>query len=500
MAPLPRPTPAAGYTLAVAAVALCAIARGLLMPWTGGESPVLLFTVAVLVAGSYGGLGPGVLATVLSVAVAGIFQPVPVPSMVLFLLVGLSVTALCSRLRHAARVLEQAQAERQALLEREQTLRAEAEGASRLKDDFLATLSHELRTPLNAILGWTGILRRQPGDAELRRGLDVIERSVRLQTEIVDDLLDMSRIVSGNLQVERLPVNALALLRGAVESAAPPAAEKGVSLDLAAELAPGDCIPGDAWRLQQVVDNLLGNAVKFTPSGGRVTLLARTEGERVVVQVQDTGCGIAPDFLPHVFDRFRQADSRSTRRHGGLGLGLALVRHLVELHDGRIAAQSPGVGRGATFTVTLPRQAGSPLPEACVGAAAAGADVAGLRVLVVDDEADAREVVARLLEGCGATVVTASSAAGALQALRGGAFDVLLSDLGMPDQDGYDLIRAVRALPDAEGGAVPAAAFTAFTTDEDRDRALEAGFQYHLAKPVDAAELLAVTAGLGGRS
>ncbi|RCW76296.1 hybrid sensor histidine kinase/response regulator [Pseudorhodoferax soli] len=381
-------------------------------------------------------------------------------------------------------------------------LYADVQRASALKDEFLATLSHELRTPLSAILGWVHILRRRHPDAagDLAKGIAVIERNARAQSQLVDDLLDMSRIVSGKLQLDLQPVAPLGCIEAAIETVRPAAEAAGVRIET--RLDPGlGMVSADAVRLQQVVWNLVANAVKFTPRGGVVTVQLAAEGEALRIVVQDTGIGIAPGFLPHIFDRFRQADGSITRRFGGLGLGLAIVRQLVELHGGSVQASSAGEGQGSCFAVRLPLQAAglvsalpafAPLPPAST-------ELAGLCVLVVDDEADARELLQRMLADAGAQVLVVDSAEAVLQAIARERPQVLVSDIGMPLVDGYELLRRVRALGPAQGGDLPAIALTAFARAEDRVRALKAGFRAHVAKPVEPAELVATIASAAGR-
>jgi signal transduction histidine kinase/ActR/RegA family two-component response regulator len=387
--------------------------------------------------------------------------------------------------------------------------RERAEAASRAKDEFLATLSHELRTPLTAILGYTGLLRMgglAPERAE--RALDVIERNARAQAQLVNDLLDVSRIVAGKLALAPRPVRLHALVEAALDAARPAAEAKGLALHVALDPL-ADAAHGDPDRLQQVVWNLLSNAVKFTPPGGRVSVevahVPGPDGGLAELVVSDTGEGIAPDFLPHVFERFRQADGSSTRTHGGLGLGLAIVRHLVELHGGSVRAHSAGAGRGSTFTVQLPlrRAAARPAaewagPEAGAQRARARGGLEGLSVLLVEDEADAREALGAVLERGGARVTLAAGAQEARVLLgRGQPFDALVSDIGMPGEDGYALIRQVRAGPHAH---LPAVALTAFARAEDRTRALREGFTLHIAKPVEPLELVAAVASVCGRA
>jgi signal transduction histidine kinase/two-component SAPR family response regulator len=390
----------------------------------------------------------------------------------------------------------------------ENVLFAEAREANRIKDEFLATLSHELRTPLTAILGWAQLLRTEAlPQEEVANGLEIIERNVLVQTKLIEDLLDVSRIITGKLQLKREPVDLVTVIQAAVDVVRPAAEARQVQIETAIHLAMTR-IYGDPDRLQQVLWNLLNNAIKFTPVGGRVVIRLEGLSGRVQIQVSDTGDGIAPEFLPYVFDRFRQADSTSTRSHSGLGIGLAIVRHVVELHGGSVRAESAGRGQGATFvfdlpigtpTVSLPGapQSGGPAQAASAGAAAV--DLAGVRVLVVDDEADARTVLGIVLRRYRAEVRLVSSASEALAAIEEFRPDVLLSDIGMPGQDGYELIRQIRSRTASEGGQVPAIALTAFARSEDRARALAAGFQMHVSKPVVPHELLDIVARLVGR-
>ncbi|MBM7118110.1 PAS domain-containing protein [Archangium primigenium] len=392
------------------------------------------------------------------------------------------------------------EAERVALLEREQAARTEAETANRLKDDFIATVSHELRTPLTAILGWVQILRSGQLPEERRlRALETVERNAHVQSQLVEDLLDISRIMSGKLVLEMERVELSAVVEAAVESIRPTAVAKDIRLHPAIDAL--SSVMGDSTRLQQIVWNLLSNAVKFTPKGGEVQILVMARGSSVEVVVSDTGKGIPADFLPHVFERFRQAEGSVARKYGGLGLGLSIVKHLVELHGGTIAVASEGEGRGATFTVRLPMVAARrpervPAPPLEIAQQQEGLDcpteLNGLRLLLVDDEADTREYLRMVLERCHAQVETASSAAEGMELLLRTRPHVLVSDIGMPGEDGYAFIRKVRALPASKGGRVPAVALTAYARAEDRTRALLAGFKAHVPKPIQRAELLAV--------
>ena len=385
------------------------------------------------------------------------------------------------------------------LLAGEQEARRQAEAASRLKDEFLAVVSHELRTPLTAILGWAQLLRAGArGAVDQARALEAIERNAAVQARLVGDLLDVSRIITGKLNLEACPIDLPAVVLAAVEAVRPAAQAKDIALDVAVDGSLGG-FEGDAARLQQVCGNLLTNAVKFTPRSGHVAVRLAERDGAAELAVSDTGQGIPASFLPHVFERFRQADTTSTRAHGGLGLGLALVRTLVELHGGTVRAASPGEGKGAVFTVTLPRRGAS--RACCLPATVAPAVpvLHGVRVLVVDDEPDARELIAAALESRGAEVHVAASVLDALDALEEAQPHVLLSDLGMPHEDGYSLIRRVRSLDPDRGGAIPAAALTAYAGPEISQRTRAAGFQVHLAKPVEPSRIAAVVADLAQR-
>ena len=381
----------------------------------------------------------------------------------------------------------------------------EARAANRAKDEFLATLSHELRTPLSAIVGWTHMLRTgQLDSGTAARAIETIDRNARVQTQLISDILDVSRIVSGKLHLEVRPLELASTIAAALDTVRPSADAKGVVLVSTLEPAAMP-VSGDPDRLQQVVWNLLANAIKFTPRGGRVELRLRRANTHAEVVVEDTGPGIPRTFLPHVFERFRQADGSSTRAHGGLGLGLAIVRHLVEAHGGTVRADNAAEGTGSVFTVRLPIMGHEPpmlaaAPEAPGLTLQRSQDLEGLRVLVVDDEADTRDMVCAILRSQGAQVEVASSAADALAALPDARPHILVSDVEMPGQDGYELIRKVRGPPAEAGGKVPAAALTAYARPEDRMRALMAGFQIHVPKPVQPAELVAVVASLAGRT
>ena len=398
------------------------------------------------------------------------------------------------------RELQELLAERDQILESERAARGQAERLSASKDEFLALLSHELRTPLNAILGWTEILRRASSThADLEKGLVVIERNVRAQTQLVDDLLDMSRIISGQMRFDVQPVMPYAFVQGAIESARPAADARGVRLKAILDPAAGP-VSADATRLQQVVWNLISNAIKFTPRGGQVHVTLELVNANIEICVADSGIGIQPDFLPHIFERFRQADTTTTRKYGGLGLGLSIVKQIVELHGGTVAANSDGEGQGAVFRVKLPlaisQLAEHPRSSQRLSVPWVNADLSNVKVLIVDDDPDSRDLVHRLLSDCGATVTAAASAAEALAATHNQRPDILISDIGMPEIDGYQLLRSLRTNSEIR---FPAIALTAFARPEDRTRALLAGYVAHVAKPVEAAELIATVAAVSGR-
>ena len=413
---------------------------------------------------------------------------------------------------------KQVEAEREELLAREQKARQDAETANRIKDEFLATLSHELRTPLTAIIGWARMIGdTRLGEEDRARGLEIIHRNARLQAQLVEDILDVSRIITGKLRLDVRPIELAEVIDGAIESVLPAVEAKGIRLQRVLDSRAG-LVSGDSSRLQQVIWNLLSNAIKFTPKGGRVQIRLERINSHIEVIISDSGAGINPDVLPHIFERFRQADQSSTRHYGGLGLGLAIVRHIVETHGGSVEADSPGEGQGATFTVKLPvlatRSAETKSrktdqrvhPTANVDGARSENvldcpdELEGLHVLVVDDDEDTRRLVKTVLESCNAKVTTAGSAVEALATLQSTCPDVLISDIGMPGEDGYSLIRKVRALPAEQGGQTPAAALTAFARVEDRLQVLRSGFQIHLPKPIEPVELIAVVANLAKRA
>jgi signal transduction histidine kinase/ActR/RegA family two-component response regulator len=412
----------------------------------------------------------------------------------------------------AQKVIRDAERRYRSLLDSERAARSQAERASRTKDEFLATLSHELRTPLNAVLGWTQVLRRSrdlPQDAV--NGLNIIERNARSQAQIIADLLDMSSIISGKVRLDVQRLDLAAIVKAAVETVKPAALAKAIRLQVVLDPRAGP-VRGDPNRLQQVFWNLLINAMKFTRKDGRVAVTLARVNSHLEVEISDNGEGIDPAFLPYVFDRFRQADASSARRHGGLGLGLSIVKQLVELHGGAISAKSAGRDLGATFRVSLPLMATSedalgtdvsrqhPKRSASISAfeEIEPSDLTGVRVLVVDDEPDARSLIQRLLQDCHAIVVTAGTAEEAVQMLLSNTPDVLVSDIGMPGEDGYTLIRRIRSLTQPSG-VIPAIALTAYARIEDRVKAIHAGFQLHLSKPVEPVELVAMVRSLARR-
>ena len=396
----------------------------------------------------------------------------------------------------ALAVAEQTVRERETLLERERAARAESDRLGALKDEFLATLSHELRTPLNVILGWAEILRARQDDDTVRKGIQVIERNARLQAQLIGDLLDMSRIVSGHVRLELQRIDPWPVVDAAVEAARPAAFAKRIEMSVHADHQ-GETVWADPARLQQVMWNLLSNATKFTPEGGHIAVSLSTQAGRLVAEVTDSGAGITSDFLPFVFERFHQADASTSRRHGGLGLGLAIAKQIVELHGGTIAAFSEGQGRGARFAVALPLAAPSQPPSPVQPAAhtpARSEDLSNIDVLVVDDEPDARSMLEHLLSSQGALVRTAQSAEEAIQRLTDRSPDALVIDIAMPVTDGLTLIRSIRSHPDR--GGIPAIALTAFARREDEERALREGFDLYLSKPVDTQVLAAAVARL----
>jgi len=401
---------------------------------------------------------------------------------------------------------KRAEAERTELLQRERAARAEAEKANRLKDEFLATLSHELRTPLNAVIGWSRMLSSGRLDRESsKHALEVIERNAWMQKQIIEDILDVSRVITGKLQLNRSPIDLVAVIDAALDAVRPAMEAKEIKIEtiIAANLR---TISGDADRLQQVVWNVLSNAAKFTPAGGSVEISVNQTETHVIIQVADSGPGIDPEFLPHVFERFRQGDGSTTRTHGGLGLGLAIVRHLVELHGGTIAVENRTPESGATFTIRLPLPSGELQAATLANADAAfrqspreQLSLEGLHILVVDDETDALDLITVELAQHGARVKGVTNAEEALLSLEQEKFDLLISDIGMPKIDGYELIRRLRKQEETKDTRLPAVALTAYARVQDRMQAIMAGFSTHVAKPVEANELITVVASLAGR-
>ena len=369
--------------------------------------------------------------------------------------------------------------------------------ADQMKVEFLSTLSHELRTPLSAITGWIQILKENPTAEELSQGIQVIERNVRAQAQLIEDLLDMSRIEAGKISLDLQRVDLPGIVLSAMETVRGAAEAKSIRLTHAFSSVEG-VVMGDRNRLQQVMWNLLTNSIKFTPRQGRVHVVVRRKQSQVEISVADSGQGIAPEFLAQVFDRFQQADASTTRRHGGLGLGLSIVKNLIELHGGTVQAASPGAGQGATFTILLPLLPAYHTSEKADDSSGSldleASNLTGIKVLVVDDEVDSVEVIGRVLQRCGASVQTANSMKEGLEAFASFAPHVVVSDIGMPEHDGYEFIAALRTLPG--GRIVPVVALTALARSEDRTRALRAGFQLHLAKPVNSGELVAVVQNL----
>lgn len=420
-------------------------------------------------------------------------------------------------------ITERKQAEEaRAQMIREQAARQEAEAANRMKDEFLATLSHELRTPLNSVLGWAGLLRtRKFDEATISRALETIERNAKLQAQMIEDILDVSRIIRGKLSITLRPIKLVPVIEAAIESVRPSGEAKDIEVSCTFD-PDVDRVLGDPVRLQQIIWNLLSNAIKFTPEGGKIEVRVVHNGSQAQIQVKDTGIGIDKEFLPHVFDRFRQADSTTTRSHGGLGLGLAIVSHLIDLHGGTVQADSEGEGKGSTFTVSLllhnPIEStnSSVQPEHNCGeqsqvprksdysfstpSVQTSNTLSGLRVLLVDDEPDVRELVTTVLEESGARAIAVESAAEVFKVLEQVQPDVLISDIGMPLEDGYGLIRQVREIEAERGGFLPAIALTAYVREEDFRQAIESGFQMHISKPIDPSQLVRVVAQLAGRT
>ena len=505
------------YGLALASFALIlGVSFGLqrILPFRVDLTSMII--IAMIASAWYLGLGPGLVLAIILELTLDYFSP---PSftfrsiviifnrMVLFS----SVVWFASWRRTAEKKLREQSEQLQAALASERAARTHAETADRLKDEFLATVSHELRTPLSVILGWSSMLNlSELGEETRRTALAVIERNAKAQAEIIGDILDVSRIVTGKLRIEARAIELEPIIRASLETLQLAASAKEIKIKLNLEPDAG-LVAGDPDRLRQIIWNIVANAIKFTPNGGEVEVGLRRVGSQVELTVGDNGIGISSDFLPHVFERFRQADSSRTRKHGGLGLGLAIVRHLVELHGGTVSAESAGLGKGARLTVRLPvttATATQPqLPAANLvieskesETPAGSVDLRGLRVLLVDDEPDTLDLLRAILNQFGAKVRAAGSTNDALETFLEWRPDVLVSDLGMPSEDGYALIAKVRALTAEQGCNIPAAALTGHVREEDRADALAAGYQTHINKPVDPAKLAAAVADLGKRA
>ena len=531
-----RPHLVLRYVAALLAVALAAAVRVALHPLLEYRGPFVLMFLAVAVSGWFGGFGPGFLATILS-AVIGLYLFIdPIYSIenlpssyavftALFILGGIVISILSESMHRAreravigAEELRQEVAERERIaielkesVEREKQALIESEIAHRAKDEFLATVSHELRTPLNSMLGWAQMLQTgRLSTEDQTHAYETIERNARHQAQLIEDVLDVSRIITGKVRLDVKPIDPAKVVEHAIEIVRPTAEAKGVALDSVLDAKAGP-ISGDDARLQQVVWNLLSNAIKFTPKGGSITVRLERVESHVEIIVRDTGEGIDPAFMPFAFDRFRQAVGDSSRLHGGLGLGLAIVRHLVDLHGGTVEATSAGLGSGSVFTVKLPIMVTTASGFVDVSTSLApptGAQLpfefsqvlSGVRVLLAEDETDAREMLQMVLAGCGADVRACSNAADCFAELIKWKPDVLVSDIGMPGEDGYSLIARIRELSADQGGRIPAMALTAYARIEDRVRALSAGFQTHAPKPVEPMELVAAVASLAQRS
>ena len=502
-----------GYAVALFSIAMATMIRWLLEDLLGPAVPFTLFYPAIMVSAWYGGLGPGLFSTALCVPTAELmFLPPPYSvfrisaseafHLSLFALAGVMISVLSESLHRARRKAEAAQSNLSASMERERASRLEAEAANCAKDEFLATVSHELRTPLTSILTWAHMLRAGTLDGAMTsRALESIERGARSQAQLIEDLLDVSRIISGKLRLDVRQIELLPVIEAAIDTVHPAADAKQIRLESTLDVNAGP-VSGDPQRLQQVVWNLLSNAIKFTPRGGRIRVTLQRVNSHVEIVAADTGMGIRADFLPRIFERFSQADSGSTRAAGGLGLGLAIVRHLVELHGGTVGVASQGEGQGATFTVRLPilavaamRASRDTYPTA-QGVTVRGSTppISGLRVLLVDDDPETLATLTALLEERGAQIKAASSVGDAFEAFQTWRPDVLISDIGMPEEDGYALIHKIRGCGHQHGAHVPAIALTAYARVEDRLKILSSGFQMHVPKPVDPVELVTVIA------
>jgi len=486
--------------------ALSPLALKSLVETLNNQPPWSDFPLVVLTSG--GGNVPANLTVLKALGEAGNITLIERPTRIITLVSALQAAQRARRRQYEVR--DHLAEEKRAREERSHLLE-EAEAANRMKDEFLATMSHELRTPLTAILGWVHLLRVNDLDeSSTERAFDTIQRNARAQVKLIDDLLDISRIIAGKLRLDVRAVNLASIIEAAVDAARPTAEAKGVRLQMLID-PQASPVSGDADRLQQIVWNLLTNAIKFTPREGRVQVRLERVNSHLEITVSDSGKGISANFLPHVFDRFRQADGTSTRAHGGLGLGLSIVRQLVELHGGTVKVKSDGEGQGSIFIVELPlmvarREVNETERRRSIDGAnkdaayECPAELDGLRILIVDDEADTRDLLCAVLERCKASVITVGSAVEALETFRQLKLDVLISDIGMPEEDGYSLIGKVRAFEAGKTGQLPAIALTAYARVDDRVRALNAGFQVHIAKPVEPFELIAVVASLAKRT
>jgi signal transduction histidine kinase/ActR/RegA family two-component response regulator len=513
------PSKSLRYFVTTAATAVAFTTRLLLNSALGHVAPLLMFTLSVMVSAWYGGLGPGLLATAISLLLGNYFFIVQSAAEFieegLFLGIGIAISILSqARLSLSAKRQQLLASEQEARKTAEDARRAAedarkvAEDANRIKDEFLTTVSHELRTPLTAINGWALMLRAGRLDAaQSARALETIVRSAKSQNQIIGDLLDVSRIIAGKMRLDVAPLNLGSVIEAATETVRPAAESKGIHLSALLDPA-AETVSGDAERLQQVVWNLLSNAVKFAPNGGRVEVRLERADSHVEIVVADNGRGIKPEFLPYVFEHFRQEDGGTNRQHGGLGLGLAIVRHIVEMHGGTVHAASEGLGKGATFTVALPiASARAVAPAESRGKAVDRrlapenpASLAGMHVLFVDDDADARWLITLILAQGGAEVRTAVSVTEALAACDEWRPDVLISDIGMPGEDGYTLMKKLRASESERGGHIPAIALTAYGRGEDHRHALSVGYEYHIPKPIEPEELLVAVASLANRT
>jgi signal transduction histidine kinase/CheY-like chemotaxis protein len=511
-----KPFPLLSYGVVIASVALAVLVTLWLKPVLN-HSVFILFFAAVSFSAWDGGLKSGLLATILSVIACNYFflpsiylqkqiRPASLVLILIFSLVSLLISGLNEQLRVAKKSADeslvkakQAGEERDQLLERERAAREEAVAANRVKDEFLAVLSHELRSPLNSILGWSKLLvERKYDEATTTRALQIIERNAKLQAELIEDLLDISRILQGKMSLKIGVVNLVSPIEAAIEIVRLAAQAKSIEIKTVYPLNVVQ-VAGDYNRLQQVLWNLLSNAVKFTPINGHVEVQLSASDTHAQIQISDTGQGIQPNFLPYVFDYFRQENSTTTRESGGLGLGLAIVRHIVELHGGTVTASSPGVGLGSTFIVTFPLKAIVSDKTEKLDVSSDSPDFTSLKVLVVDDDLDTRELVVFILEEYGATVNHVASAQQVLDVLPSWQPDLLISDIGMPEMDGYMLLRQLRALPVEKGGQIPAIALTAYAQERDFQHMKQAGFTRYITKPVDPMVLTEVVAELIGK-